>query len=185
MKPIFQFNISVRTALFLFVLVVCSSKMTAQVGPAVPDTSRMTFNQISSGLGLFAFPANGQSQSKQKENEFVCYMWAIEQSGIDPLNLPKIEAPAPQTGPTGGAVRGAARGAAAGVAIGAVAGDAGRGAAIGATAGALSGRSAGKQQQAQQNQRAQASVANAERERMDTFVRAFSVCMEGKGYTIR
>ena len=62
--------------------------------------------------------------------------WAVEQSGIDPLNLPKVEAAPVQSGPTGGAVKGAAKGAAAGAAIGAIAGDAGKGAAIGATAGA-------------------------------------------------
>lgn len=176
-------KIASKITVLIFVL-SCASRMSAQV-PSIPDTARMTFNQMSSGLGLFAFPANGQSQSKQKEDEFACYMWATEQSGIDPLNLPTIEAPPPQTGPTGGAVRGAARGAAAGAAIGAVAGDAGRGAAIGATAGAISGRRTGQHVQAQQNQQAQRSVENAERERRDTFIRAFSVCMEGKGYTVR
>jgi len=182
MKTVYFLNRAFKIAILILVI-LCGSRMSAQV-PSIPDTSRMTFNQISSGLGVFAFPANGQSQGKQKENEFACYMWAIEQSGIDPLNLPQIEVQQ-QTGPSGGAVRGAARGAAAGAAIGAVAGDAGRGAAIGATAGAISGRRAGQHNQAQQNQQAQNAAANAERERMNTFVRAFSVCMEGKGYTIR
>jgi len=72
-----------------------------------------------------------------------CYVWAIEQSGIDPLNTPKTQAAPAQTGPTGGAVVGAAKGAAAGAAIGAIAGDAGKGAAIGAVAGGLGGRRQG------------------------------------------
>jgi hypothetical protein len=145
----------------------------------------MTYNQISSGLKLIAFPAKGQSQQQQKIDEFECYKWSIQQTGIDPLNLPKVEAPPPQTGPTGGAVKGAARGAAAGAAIGAIAGDAGEGAAIGAVAGGLKGRRAGKQAQAQQNQQAQADVAKTEQEIKNTFVKGFSACLEGKGYTIK
>ena len=156
----------------------------AQNAPTIPDTTKMTYNQISSGLKLYVFPAKGQSKQQQKKDEFECYQWAQEQSGIDPLNLPKVEAPV-QSGPTGGAVVGAAKGAAAGAAIGAIAGDAGKGAAIGAVAGGLAGRGAGKQAQAQQNQQAQAKATAAEQEMKNSFIKAFSVCMEGKGYTIK
>jgi hypothetical protein len=157
----------------------------AQVPPAVPDTSKMTYNQISSGLKLYVFPAKNQSKQQQKIDEFECYKWGMEQSGIDPLNLPKVEAAPAQTGPTGGAIKGGAKGAAAGVAIGAIAGDAGKGAAIGAVAGGLAGRRAGKQAQAQANQSSQAEAANKEQELRNSFVKAFSVCLEGKGYTIK
>jgi hypothetical protein len=151
----------------------------------LPDTSKMTYNQISQEMKLYVFPSKGQSKQQQKEDEFECYKWAIEQSGVDPLNPPKVEAAHVQSGPTGGAVVGAAKGAAAGAAIGAIAGDAGKGAAIGATAGALAGRRAGKQAQAQANQQAQASVAKTEQELKDSFKKAFSVCIEGKGYTVK
>ncbi|MCU0381493.1 MAG: hypothetical protein MUE58_09930, partial [Chitinophagaceae bacterium] len=60
--------------------------------PALPDTAKMTYNQVSKGLGLYVYPSKGQSQQKQKEDEFECYKWAVSQSGIDPLNLPKVEA---------------------------------------------------------------------------------------------
>src|SRR6188474_2474601 len=145
----------------------------AQAPPAMPDTSKMTYNQISSGLKLYVFPAKGQSKQKQKADEFECYKWSIEQTGIDPLNLPKIEAAPVQSGPTGGAVKGGARGAAAGVAIGAIAGDAGKGAAIGAAAGGMAGRRAGKQAQAQANQQAQADVAHTQNEIKNTFIKGF------------
>lgn len=160
----------------------------AQDAPAtqmVPDTANMTYNQISQKLGFYAFPANEQSQQQQKADEYECYEWAMEQSGIDPLDLPKVEAAPVQAGPTGGAVKGAARGAAAGAAIGAITGDAGTGAAVGATAGAMRGRRAGKQAQAQQNNQAQASAAASEEAMKESYKKAFSVCMEGKGYTIK
>jgi len=184
MKSRFVFRTFSRLVSTAIIMVFAHTAF-GQTTPTVPDTSKMTYNQMSQGLKLYVYPAKGQSQQQQKEDEFECYKWAIEQSGIDPLNLPKVEAPPPQTGPTGGAVVGAAKGAAAGVAIGAIAGDAGKGAAIGAAAGAMAGRRAGKQAQAQANQQAQASAAASEQAMKDSFVKAFSVCLEGKGYTIK
>lgn len=151
----------------------------------MPDTAKMTYNQISQSCKLYVFPSKGQSQQQQKKDEFECYKWAMEQSGVDPLNLPKVEAAPAQTGPTGGAVKGAAKGAAAGAAIGAITGDAGQGAAVGAVAGGLAGRRAGKQGQAQANQQSQANAAATEQEIKNSFVKAFSVCIEGKGYTVK
>lgn len=177
-KKIFRYVLPV-------VLMIAGHSAFAQTPPpTIPDTSKMTYNQISTGLKVYVYPAKGQSKQQQKKDEFDCYMWGIEQSGIDPLNLPKVEAPV-QSGPTGGAVVGAAKGAAAGAAIGAIAGDAGKGAAIGATAGAMAGRRAGKQAQAQANQQAQTQATATEQEMKNNFIKAFSVCMEGKGYTIK
>ena len=178
MKPI-----TLIVAIFMFTAI---GQLKAQVPTTqvLPDTSKMAYNQISQSLELFLYPTNGQSKQQQKKDEFECYKWAMEQSGIDPLNLPKVEAQV-QTGPNGGAIRGAARGAAAGAAIGAIAGDAGMGAAIGATAGGMRGLRGGRQAQAQQNQQAQANATATEEEIKNTFVKAFSVCIEGKGYTVK
>jgi hypothetical protein len=151
----------------------------------LPDTSKMTYNQISSAMKLLVYPSKGQSQQQQKIDEFECYKWSMQQTGIDPLNLPKVEVAPAQSGPTGGAVKGAARGAAAGAAVGAIAGDAGEGAAIGAVAGGVSGRRAGKQAQKQANAQAQQAAANKEQEIKNTFKKGFSACLEGKGYTIK
>ena len=170
------------------VILILGQALDAQTVPTtqlLPDTAKMTYNQISQQMKLYVFPSKGQSQQQQKKDEFECYKWAVEQSGIDPLNLPKVEAAPVQSGPTGGAVKGAAKGAAAGVAIGAIAGDAGTGAAVGAAAGAMAGRRQGKQAQAQQNQQSQANAAASEQAMKDSFAKAFSVCIEGKGYTIK
>ena len=184
MKPNF-FSKAVTRFLLPVMILGFSETILAQAPPALPDTSKMTYNQISSGLKLYVFPAKGQSKQQQKTDEFECYKWAMEQSGIDPLNLPKVVAAPAETGPTGGGVVGAAKGAAAGVAIGAIAGDAGKGAAIGAVAGGLAGRRAGKKAQKEQNQQGQADAASKEKEMKDSFVKGFSACMEGKGYTTK
>lgn len=184
MKSKFSFKTITRFFLAIIVLSVFQTT-SAQAPPTLPDTSKMSYNQISNGLKLIVFPAKGQSQQQQKIDEFECYKWSMQQTGIDPLNLPKVQAAPQESGPTGGAVVGAAKGAAAGVAIGAIAGDAGKGAAIGAVAGGLAGRRAGKQAQAQKNQQSQAAAANTEKEIKDTFIKGFSACLEGKGYTIK
>jgi hypothetical protein len=184
MKSHFFFKTAGQCFLLAVILGLSYSTF-AQAPPALPDTSKMTYNQISNGLKLIVFPAKGQSQQQQKADEFECYKWSMQQTGIDPLNLPKVEAAPTQSGPTGAAVVGAAKGAAAGVAIGAIAGDAGKGAAIGAVAGGLAGRRAGKQGQAAANQKSQTDAANQEKEIKNTFTKGFSACLEGKGYTIK
>lgn len=180
-------NMKNKILILLFTAVIIEvtpAKAQVPTTQALPDTSQLSYNQISQSLGLFLFPSNEQSQQQQKTDEFECYKWAMQQTGIDPLNLPKVEAEV-QSGPTGGAVRGAARGAAAGAAIGAIAGDAGKGAAIGATAGGMRGLRRGRMAQAQQNQQAQENAAAAEEEIKNTFIKAFSACTEGKGYTVK
>jgi Glycine zipper len=186
MKTICLSGLANRFVMSVFLIIIFQSLNAQQAAPpSLPDTSRMTYNQISSGLKLYVYPSKNQTKQKQKEDEFECYKWAIEQSGIDPLNLPKVQAAPVETGPDGSAVVGAAKGAAAGVAIGAIAGDAGKGAAIGAVVGGLAGRSAGKQKQAQQSQQSQAAATKSEQDMKNSFVKAFSACLEGKGYTIK
>jgi hypothetical protein len=184
MKPHYPFKKFVWF-IFIFSIPLCFQTGFAQTTTALPDTSKINYNQASTALKLYAYPAKGQSQQQQKADEAECYKWAMDQSGIDPLNLPKTDTVVAQTGRTGGAAKGAAKGAAAGAAVGAIAGDAGEGAAIGAAAGGAKGRRAGKQAQAQQNQKAQTEAANKEKEIMDSFKKGFSACLEGKGYTIK
>jgi len=140
---------------------------------------------IAKGLGLYVFPSQNQDKDQQELDEYKCYKWAKEQTGFDPINPTKVQAKQADRSPDGTAVRGAARGAAAGAAIGAIAGDAGEGAAIGAIAGALRGRRAkvvGDEMEQQQNNQA---AAAKEKEMRDNFNKAFSACMEGKGYTVK
>ena len=140
---------------------------------------------LASGLGLFVFPSNDQNKETQDADEMACYKWAKEQTGVDPLNPPEVQAEQVDRSADGTAVVGAAGGAAAGAAIGAIAGDAGKGAAIGAVVGGLRGRRAkvvGDEMQQQQNN---AAAAAATQEMMDNFNKAFSACLEGKGYTVK
>ncbi len=148
-------------------------------------TLAQTNTSIASGLGLYVFPTKDQDAATQDADEAACYKWAKEQTGVDPINPPQVQAEQVDRSADGTAVVGAAGGAAAGAAIGAIAGDAGKGAAIGAVLGGLRGRRAkvvGDEMEQQQNNQA---AANQEKAMMDNFKKAFSACMEGKGYTVK
>jgi hypothetical protein len=75
MKPIFFFRSFTR--IFLPATILCLSQLGFAQAPAVPDTSKMTYNQISSSLKLYVFPAKKQSKQQQKVDEFECYNWAV------------------------------------------------------------------------------------------------------------
>jgi outer membrane lipoprotein SlyB len=149
--------------------------------PATPTTS----TSFAKSLGIYVFPAKNQDQATQDKDDAACYKWAVEQSGVDPINPTKVEAAQVDTSPDGTAIVGAAKGAAAGVAIGAIAGDAGKGAAIGAVAGGLAGRRAKVAGDAQQQQKNNQAAAQQQTAMSDSFKKAFVVCMEGKGYTVK
>lgn len=162
----------------------------------------------SQSIGLFAFPKNGQNADQQLKDESECYGMAKQRTGLDP------QKPAP-TGPTaeqvqaaqkqaaanadqvkGARVGGAARGAAGGAAIGAIAGSPGKGAGAGAVAGTMSGGAAQRSANAQAQQKAAAQAKAqlqkeheqellAHKEGLDTFQRAFSACMDARGYSTK
>jgi len=172
--------------------------------PATPGSA----SSPAQSIDLFAFPRNGQSQDQQLKDESACYQMAKERTGLDP------QKPAP-TGPTveqiqaaqkqgaesakqvkGGRVAGAARGTAGGAAIGAIAGDTGKGAGIGAVAGTMQGgakqSAANKQAKKQAAAQARAKLEKekeqemqAHKEGQDTFQRAFSACMDARGYAVQ
>jgi hypothetical protein len=140
---------------------------------------------------FYVYPQKGQSAEQQEKDEFECFKWAKQQSGFDPMNAASgttttTAPPPPAT--EGGTVKGAARGAAVGAIGGAIAGDAGKGAAIGAGTGAAVGtmrrRDAERRRAAEQQNRQQQSASRTSSGRSN-FDRAYSACMEGRGYTVK
>jgi hypothetical protein len=161
-------------------------------------------------IGMFAYPKNNQNPDQQLKDESDCYGSARQNTGVDPQTPPPAgpsaqqqqtaqQQAAQQAGKDvskGGTVKGAAGGAAGGAAIGAIAGDAGKGAAIGATVGAVAGRRKQRmkeektkeqaaQQTAQGQQQAQAQTQAQYQGGIDTFKRAFSACMDARGYSVQ
>ena len=157
----------------------------AFVGIVGMSTQNINGQDMAKSLGVYVFPANNQDQATQDADEMACYKWAINQTGYDPLNPPVVQGATVDRSPDGRAVGGAARGAAGGAAIGAIAGDAGKGAAIGALVGGVRGRRSkvvGDEMQQQANDQAAAAKSQ---ELHNDYIRAFSACLEGKGYTVK
>jgi len=139
--------------------------------------------------GLYVYPNEGQSLQQMQLDETECVAWGRDATGVDPNNPAagvRVARTNQQSSGVGvsagtGAVSGAAK---AGL-IGNVAGKSGsEWAAYGAVIGAA--RGAGRRQAANEQAAAQAQAdAEAEVEqRMEQFKNAFSVCMQGRQYTV-
>ena len=130
---------------------------------------------------IMVYPANGQDKAQQQEDEGACFVWAKNETGIDPMAAP-VQVSTESTQQSGRAVGGAARGAAIGGIVGGSDG-AKTGAAVSAVGGRMRQNSRNKSAQQQQQQQAQqAQDINAQNKA--TFDRAYGVCMQGRGYTV-
>jgi len=140
---------------------------------------------------MIVFPAEGQSEEQMEKDKHKCYIWAKEQSGFDPMALPTATSPPPeQKAGRGGAVKGAAAGAAIGYTTRRIV--KGKSDSKGATAGAVTGGLLGGMRQSSQRQADQKAQQQWEQQQAtqyahnrNTYNRAYSACLEGKGYTVK
>jgi hypothetical protein len=138
---------------------------------------------LSQSLGVFVYPGQGQTPEQQQADENECYGWAGETTGIDPFQPGQ---PAAEVGGVGGSgAKGAVRGAVGGAAIsGMTGGDTSDAMLVGTAVGAVRGRRKAKKAKEAEEKQAEAAAQAADQERVDTFNRAFSACMEGRDYTV-
>ena len=134
---------------------------------------------------LFIYPAMGQSAEQQDKDKFECYFWALNDSGFDPMALPTTSSAPPKSQKkSGGAITGALGGAV----LGGVLGDSGKSAKRGAVAGGL----IGGVRQSSKNTRTEQKRSDWERKESANYAnnrnnynRAYSACLEGRGYTVK
>lgn len=131
---------------------------------------------------LYVYPAHGQSPEQQQQDEFQCYQFGKNETGFDPMAAQAPTAPPPQQ--KHGFLGGAFAGALLGVAVGAIAGNASEGAEIGAASGGLFGGMRAQQSRQQQQQAAQ-QQANAYQANLNNYNRAYTACLEGRGYSVQ
>ena len=134
---------------------------------------------------LYIYPAKGQSAEQQDKDKYECYSWAKNDTGFDPMALPTTSS-APPKGQkkSGGAITGALGGAV----LGGVLGDSSKSAKRGAVAGGLIGgvRQSSKnsktaQKRSDWERKESANYAN----NRNNYNRAYSACLEGRGYTVK
>lgn len=193
-----------------FTMAVCLGSLAAaqQSATSPPQGAPGSALSPAQSIDLFAFPKNGQSRDQQLKDESECYGLARERTELDPqkpaptgLTEEQVQAAQKKAAENakqvkGARAAGAARGAAGGTAIGAITGNTSKGAAVGAVAGTMKG---GKTQRAANTQAQQKAAAEAKsklekeqeqemqahKEGQDTFQRAFSACMDARGYSVK
>ena len=195
-------------AVAVLVIAVClASQASAQQDKSSVAQAAPAWSPAQS-IGMFAFPKNSQNADQQLKDESECYGMAKQRTGLDPQkpaptgpNAEQVQAAQKQAAENADQVKGAraagaARGAAGGAAIGAIGGSAGKGAGAGAVAGTMRGGAAQRSANAQSQQKAAAQAKAklekeheqdilAHKEGLDTFQRAFSACMDARGYSVK
>ncbi|MCD6186634.1 MAG: hypothetical protein J7K09_00605 [Desulfuromusa sp.] len=135
------------------------------------------------------YPSNGQSNEQMEQDKFQCYSWAKNESGFDPMAIPTASAPPPQKeAQKGGIVRGAAGGALAGGAIGAITGNTKKGLKIGAATGAVTGgvrRSKQTKAEDKKQKDWEKQQSSQYAQGRNNYNRAYSACLEGRGYSVK
>jgi hypothetical protein len=175
--------------------------------PPVPVKPVPSFSAAQK-IGMFVYPKTNQTHDQQLIDESECYNTVQQQTGIDPeasgpqapsaadVSAAQQQGAAQAEQAQGGRLRGAGRGAAGGAAIGAISGNAGRGAAIGAGIGTVRGgrkqrqaneasKEAGAQAAVNQQQQAYGQSKAAYNQRLSTFKRGFSACMDARSYSVK
>jgi len=133
---------------------------------------------------IFFYPARGQSQYQQNNDQGQCHMWAVQQTGYNPFAPPAYPTYSSQEqGYGGGLFRGAFGGAALGAVGGAIGGNAGKGAAIGAGVGLLFGGWRRHREMVEQEQQQQQATYQ-QQQRNQAYQSALAACMRGRGYTV-
>lgn len=136
-----------------------------------------SLSPIAFAKDVFVYPKDGQNLEQQQKDEYECNNWAVQQSGYDPAYMD----PAAQDAGKGKVAKntgiGAAGGAAGGAVLGEVIGDkAGLGALAGGAVGGFLGHKKGKKSK----EEAQDSAASYK----DDYNRAFTACLEARGYSV-
>jgi hypothetical protein len=128
---------------------------------------------------LYVYPAKGQSSEQQDKDEWECHKWAIQQSGVDPVDLASDDY-TDKTYKRWGFLPGAVAGGALGAIGGTIAKDTGKGAAIGAAIGGILGQASRNKgiQEYQDDQRAKKRM-------MREYNRAYESCIIGRGYSVK
>jgi hypothetical protein len=164
-------------ALFLTGSVAGSVAAAAQSSPPVKG--------MASTVGLYVYPKNSQSATKQLTDESQCYSNAKTQTGYDPNTTTTAAAPKkqdPKSGDDHDVAKGAARGE---VISGATGGDAAAGARRGAIIGSIKEKRKSKQETEQAQKQADAAKTTTTAQPIDNFKRSMSACLDARGYSAK
>jgi len=155
----------------------------------------MATTVYAAGIDTYAFPQKGQTAEQQQQDEGFCVQWAQDQTGIDLAVLKYKQQEAAeeqqkaQEASASRAGRPLLRTAATGAALGGISNNMDDGAGKGAVAGVTLAASRARTHSLEQKRQGVVDTANAKEQNVqadsEKYTKAYSACMEGKGYSIR
>jgi hypothetical protein len=174
-------------SLAMIVALVCFASACADAQATQTAQTTSVTASLNKALGVYVFPAKEQTPEQQSSDEQACYSWAVQQSGVDPLNMTPTKAQPVDKSPDGSVVAGAAMGAMGGAIVGGMVHPhqhSGGAAAAGAMMGAMAGAAHKSKKDAQKEQQAQQAAAATDKAKIDSFRKAYTTCLQGKGYSV-
>lgn len=144
---------------------------------------------------LYIYPASGQTEQQLEQDRYHCYVWASRETGFDPTSTQPVtrmvKVPVGANKNKGAASAGTVVGTIAGAAIGSRHHRVAEGAIVGAVAGTVIGSVIEDSGQKAARQEAEQKAEDVAQQQQDAalgkseYRRAFSACLEGKGYVVR
>jgi hypothetical protein len=171
----------------MIVVLVCFATASAGAQATPPAQPSSVTASLNKSLGVYVFPAKEQKPEQQSADEQACYAWAVQQSGVDPLNMTPTQAQPVDKSPDGSVLAGAAVGAMGGAIVGGIVHPYhhhGGAAAAGAMVGAVAGAAHKSKKDAQKEQQAKQAAAATDKAKIDSFKKAYATCLQGKGYSV-
>lgn len=152
---------------------------------AAAQSSSAPVKGMASTVGLYVYPKNSQSATRQLTDESQCYSNAKTQTGYDPNATSTAAAPKKQHAKSKDdhdMAKGAARGA---MLSGATGGDAAAGARRGAILGGIKEKRKDKQETEQAQKQPDAATTTTTTQALDNFKRSLSACLDARGYSVK
>lgn len=151
----------------------------------LPVVVGMLCASMSVQADLYVYPQKGQSAEQTDKDKHECYGWAKGKTGFDPMAAPKASTPAPKVEEKkGGAVKGAAVAGVTAKVFGSSSKTTKKSAAAGAVVGGAKQGSDNKKQQQAKKDWEQKEASNYAANRNE-YNRAYGVCLEGRGYSVK
>lgn len=133
---------------------------------------------------VYVYPAKNQTDPQMARDKEECHDWAVKQTSVDPEKLATEAVTPPPSGESSSEAGSGLGGAGLGAARGAISGDPGAGAIRGVGIGRLVRAVRARRQMEEQHQ-ASPQDYQQRKTQLQSYDRAFSACLTGRGYSVQ
>ena len=134
---------------------------------------------------VYVYPAKNQTDEQMARDKEECHDWAVKQTGVDPEKLASEAVTPPPSGGSSSEAGSGLGGAGLGAARGAMSGDAAGGAIRGVGIGRLVRAARARREMEEQHQASPQQEYQQRKTQLQSYDRAFSACLTGRGYSVQ